>query len=314
MFISVHLTFDMKHLTSDIIMLIIKIKKISGSDNLMNVNQNFKNQIWAAQSGSPNAREQLENYISWLITRRQMEIDNMAVKCASDTLGLETDSLINYLASSAILKDRIIRYSLLLSKSDYNNALNELPVINSLTSDLSIEKQLEYNNFVNVSEILIDVLQLPDSTADSLILTNQAYLESIANTEFHVAQGDAKALLEKAGITQEYIAWLPDGSTAKSFRISDKIDPEIPELCESLIIYPNPSNGLITIECNLLIIGNNLTLELTNILGQVVLKTTFTSDGKNEISIQDLANGLYMYRILGDDGNVLIEDKLVISE
>ena len=243
----------------------------------MNINQNFKNQLWAAQNGSPNAREQLENYISWLITRRQMEIDNMAVKCASDTLGLETDSLINYLSVSAILKDRIIRYNLLLSKSDFNNALNELPIINSLTSDLSIEKQLEYNNFVNVSEILIDVLQLPDSTADSLILTNQAYLESIANTEFHVAQGDAKALLEKAGITQEYIAWLPDGSTAKSFRISDKIDPEIPELCESLLIYPNPSNGNMLIK-----------YDLSNEDGTAEIKLT-SSDGKliNSYKLQD---------------------------
>ncbi|MFH2144338.1 MAG: T9SS type A sorting domain-containing protein [Bacteroidota bacterium] len=78
-------------------------------------------------------------------------------------------------------------------------------------------------------------------------------------------------------------------------------------------LYPNPAKENITIESSPSLNGNVLIFELTDLLGQVVLKTTFTSTGKNEISLKELSTGLYLYHISDNNGNILIEDKLVIT-
>ncbi|MFH2142667.1 MAG: T9SS type A sorting domain-containing protein [Bacteroidota bacterium] len=78
-------------------------------------------------------------------------------------------------------------------------------------------------------------------------------------------------------------------------------------------IYPNPTNGNITIESSQSLLAP-LTFKLTDILGKVVFKTTFTSDGKSEITVQELSAGIYMYCILDASERVLLEDKLVISK
>jgi parallel beta-helix repeat protein len=250
--------------------------------DLMNVNQNFKNQMWAAQTGTPNARVSLENYIKWLSNRRQVEINGLVVRCSEDTIGFETDSLINYLASSVILDDRIVRYGLCMKKDDYSTASSELNAINGLTGDLSLQKQQEFEDFADVAGILINTL-LEDSVADSIILANQAFLEDIANTEFHLAQGDAKALLEQAGIPQEYYVWLPDGSVAKN-AVKPFSEKDIPEICRKMVVFPNPSNGNMIIKYDLMDEEGEAEISLTAHDGKSV-NTYLLNERKGEVVI-----------------------------
>ncbi|MFH2142508.1 MAG: hypothetical protein ABIJ97_08810, partial [Bacteroidota bacterium] len=180
--------------------------------DLMNINQNFKNQLWAAQDGMPNARVLLEQEISSLDFQRNAEINELALSSMNDSLGYQTDSLIDYLANSAYLSDHILRYSLLFGKSDIAEAENELAGLNTYTFDLSSELQLQYNEFTDVAYLNLDVVQLEDSIADSLIYANETLLQSVANTEFHVAQNDAKLLLEQTDQQQVNYVWLPYGT------------------------------------------------------------------------------------------------------
>ena len=61
-------------------------------------------------------------------------------------------------------------------------------------------------------------------------------------------------------------------------------------------IYPNPTNGLLTIETG----GENIThLELTNLLGQVVLQPAMV---QNTVNVSTLAAGVYMLNITTKNG------------
>lgn len=116
-----------------------------------------------------------------------------------------------------------------------------------------------------MAAILIQSLQA-DTLADSVIAIHQTMLEQIASEEFHIAQADAKCLLERIGVPQPYYAWLPEGNTAKKTIIPETTKPEL-QPCETLTIQPNPSQGVINIQYR---IDNNTSAELHMI----------TNDGK----------------------------------
>ena len=74
----------------------------------------------------------------------------------------------------------------------------------------------------------------------------------------------------------------------------------------SLLIYPNPSNGQITING-----GSKATLVLINQLGQVV-KTIELSDANNHTAtVSGLASGVYV--ISGLDGNQTVNQKIIVE-
>jgi hypothetical protein len=249
--------------------------------NQMNVNQNFKNQIWAAQQGLPNARVQTEHYIQWLSNRRQIEVAGMLYQTIDDTLGYKTDSLIAYLGNSTVLDDRIVRYSLLIKKNDYHTALSELDAIVGLTDEIPLVRQQQFEEFADVAGVFIQSLQA-DTLADSVIIEHQNMLEQIASEEFHIAQTDAKSLLEKIGIPQPYYAWLPEGGMAKKTVISEAPKAEL-TACETLIIQPNPSQGIINVQYHI-DDNTNAKLHLTTNDGKVI-DIFRLAENTNEIQI-----------------------------
>jgi len=61
-------------------------------------------------------------------------------------------------------------------------------------------------------------------------------------------------------------------------------------------VYPNPNNGIFNIEVTG---GENLELEIYNIFGQLILEKQYRIDN-NTIKIEDLADGVYMVRLIID--------------
>jgi hypothetical protein len=77
----------------------------------------------------------------------------------------------------------------------------------------------------------------------------------------------------------------------------------------TLKIYPNPTQNLFTINWS----GNqieNCQLEITNAVGQTVLKKTVTSN--DQVDVSELTNGLYFIHLKGNSLNVSPQ-KLIIS-
>ncbi|MEM7039741.1 MAG: T9SS type A sorting domain-containing protein, partial [Bacteroidota bacterium] len=81
-----------------------------------------------------------------------------------------------------------------------------------------------------------------------------------------------------------------------------------PGLENELQVFPNPANQQIVVQ-------NDVTLEATfslmNIQGQT-LRTQSLGQGRVEIAVDDLSNGLYMYQFRDDRGQMLKTGKLVI--
>ena len=123
-------------------------------------------------------------------------------------------------------------------------------MIIGLTYDLPLNLQEQYNDFAVLAQILITTLQMPDSLSDSLILANVPFIQSIAIQEHHIAQSDAKSLLEQAGHVQEYKVFVPDGTALK---MQKQITPEIVDInvCDELNVYPNPSEGIFLVKYSL---------------------------------------------------------------
>ena len=76
-------------------------------------------------------------------------------------------------------------------------------------------------------------------------------------------------------------------------------------------IYPNPSNGTFTV--TLSGTTDKSTMEVYNMLGQQVFVHSLTL-GNNNMEMGDRSNGVYMYRILSDTGELIGQGKLIIQK
>jgi len=83
---------------------------------------------------------------------------------------------------------------------------------------------------------------------------------------------------------------------------------------ESIAIYPNPTNGMVTVELYTLD-QKMVQISLVDLLGKTVLENTFTFDQgliKKTINLDHLNNGLYLIK-LESEGKMYTE-KLVIDK
>jgi hypothetical protein len=80
-------------------------------------------------------------------------------------------------------------------------------------------------------------------------------------------------------------------------------------------VFPNPNNGIFTV--SLSNINEKCSIEIYNILGEKVLTETLlpqTPKGAlNEINLTGQPNGLYLYRVLTEDGSLVGEGKVIIE-
>jgi hypothetical protein len=82
---------------------------------------------------------------------------------------------------------------------------------------------------------------------------------------------------------------------------------------ENLVVYPNPSNGLITVMYNQTIAGN-LFVRITDIQGKLVVAdgiTNFIGAYKNSFDLSSLDKGIYMLEIIGNKTQV--HNKIILE-
>jgi len=77
-------------------------------------------------------------------------------------------------------------------------------------------------------------------------------------------------------------------------------------------VYPNPNNGQFTIESS---VGGASSVEIYNILGEkVYTRNLSTTKGTNTINVSNQPNGVYLYRIVSDNGDLLGEGRIAIQK
>jgi hypothetical protein len=79
-------------------------------------------------------------------------------------------------------------------------------------------------------------------------------------------------------------------------------------------IYPNPSNGMLTLKTNNLSINQVRTFSLLNYAGQEVFRKSI-SQGTETINLPDiLTSGVYLARVVDSMGRPLMTEQIVLSK
>ncbi|HTA28582.1 MAG TPA: T9SS type A sorting domain-containing protein [Bacteroidia bacterium] len=82
-------------------------------------------------------------------------------------------------------------------------------------------------------------------------------------------------------------------------------------------LYPNPNNGVFTIRLShpQFVSGQETNIEIYNVFGEKVTVATLNQvQGNNLINLTEQPNGVYLYRVINEYGNLLGEGKFVIDK
>jgi len=86
---------------------------------------------------------------------------------------------------------------------------------------------------------------------------------------------------------------------------------EVKENEAGVNVYPNPNIGSFTLE--LTNINENYKVEIYNMLGEKVYQSTTNSDNI-QINLSGQSQGIYLYRVISENGNLLGEGKVIIQK
>jgi uncharacterized repeat protein (TIGR03803 family) len=87
---------------------------------------------------------------------------------------------------------------------------------------------------------------------------------------------------------------------------------EVGVKCEELRVYPNPSNGIFTIQSS--VFSGQWSVEVYNVLGEQVYSQLSIANYQFSINISEKPNGVYLYRVLNEGGSLVGSGKVVIEK
>jgi hypothetical protein len=90
----------------------------------------------------------------------------------------------------------------------------------------------------------------------------------------------------------------------------------VPSLTDksNVVVYPNPSNGNFTLTfSHPELVSGSQTIEVYNVLGEKVYSQFIIPNSSFIINLSSQPNGIYLYRVITEDGNLMGEGKLVIE-
>jgi hypothetical protein len=96
------------------------------------------------------------------------------------------------------------------------------------------------------------------------------------------------------------------------------VEPDVTGLNNSVrvkgSIYPNPSNGMLTLKTNILSINQVRTFSLLNFAGQEVYRKDLTQETETFNLPDTFASGIYLARILDENGASSLAEQLILSK
>ncbi len=86
----------------------------------------------------------------------------------------------------------------------------------------------------------------------------------------------------------------------------------IPSSDGNVVLYPNPNKGSFTIQSS--VVSGQYAVEVYNFLGEKVYSQYNIQNSTFNINMNTQANGIYFYRVLGEDGSFIGQGKLIIQK
>ena len=224
-----------------------------------------------------------------------------------------------------LINDLQRRYRKRIEKPKEKQFLEEMADLKSTKSLVKI--YLDENNTVTSRTKLNQVSQLNTSenskfcTLMNCLITakeQQRGIEELTTTELQtvstVSNSETKVAINAQVITNKNPNWyihhpiakIQHGSTA---RLAEEVNGEI-STNSIFNLYPNPSKGYFTIE-KTMVEERVLTVEVYNILGKQVLNQKLTN---TKIDVNHLTDGVYLIRIINEQGEEVHVEKLALEK
>ena len=110
-----------------------------------------------------------------------------------------------------------------------------------------------------------------------------------------------------AGPEYSFVArWLPCGESTAGISNYENTDPVVK-------IFPNPNNGRFTIKSS--VVSDQLSVVVYNILGEKVYSNSFTMNNSPfAIDMSSQPNGIYLYRVITETGQMIGDGKVMIQK
>jgi len=85
---------------------------------------------------------------------------------------------------------------------------------------------------------------------------------------------------------------------------------ELPPITSSITLFPNPNNGSFTIQSS--VASGQSSVEIYNSLGQMIYNSNI-AHSTSQIRLNNPSTGVYLYRIISENGNLLGTGKFVVE-
>jgi hypothetical protein len=221
---------------------------------------------------------------------------------------IQYDSL-NALYNSGEVSDAAVRkIELNLSTGNFNEAQTQ---INSFRT-ASNKNQIICNMLQFSKNIMSNQEALISMRTDTTI---RSYLRKVANVNYYLVQGYARALLYNVynemldGVDIAPVIDSYGNRQAKEDNQSNEIKIVDKNTVSNIAIYPNPASNLLYLTNSNSEIQVNFTL--TDISGRVIAKGKI--DGESQIALSSLQNGIYFLNLYSGD-KMLSSNKVIIAK
>ncbi len=172
------------------------------------------------------------------------------------------------------------------------NNFNPLPVtiisFNGITEAKSVVLNWEVATEINVDKYIVEV------SRNGKTFSEVGTLKAVNNTKYSFIH------TEPASGTNYYRLRAVDLDNTYAF---SRIISVLVENGNDIVFYPNPASTILTIDMKQISINKQITMNLIDMNGRVILKKKFTNIGQNEIiDTSKLGTGRYVLQIESDQG------------
>ncbi len=89
--------------------------------------------------------------------------------------------------------------------------------------------------------------------------------------------------------------------------------PQVTPLNSSVLLYPNPNNGAFTLQVNNEELRGKSEIEIYNVLGEKVYSQFTTHNSPLTIDLKQ-PSGIYLYRVVSEDGSLIGQGKVIVQK
>ena len=268
--------------------------------NGMSLPKGIRNQINEAQTGV-SEREILEQNINGFLGEIQLLINDLQRRFNQRNEKPREKQLLieqNDLESQKKLSQILLADGDVTGSQTLINAMVQDPIVSSVNENVQ---------FCDLMNCLI-TMTTQNRTINDLTVSETQIVEDVAHSTTKIANTAQVILSEATGeITNYPIVKIPSGN---NLRIVTELEEQIDNNGSKLVMYPNPTAGLISIEYDGVLEGQ-LSVKVYNILGKMVFSLSVTT---NTINLSQLDNGVYFINFINADGNQVDAQRLIIQK